>query len=188
MSTHTLRTESQEVHFCTITCYKWLPLFEEANVYSSVYRWFKHMNRDGCFVLGYVIMPNHIHVLLFPTHTGTSLDKYVGEGKRFMAYDIVNNLKKSNKTSLLQILQEGVEEKEKLKGKKHQVFQLSFDSRKCYNEKMIEQKLDYIHHNPVSGKWNLAEDFTKYMHSSARYYELNEIHADVTHYKDLFKD
>ena len=57
---------------------------------------------------------------------------------------------------MLTILQEGVEAKEKLKGKKHQVFQLSFDSRKCYNEKMIEQKLDYNHHNPVSGKWNIA--------------------------------
>lgn len=73
----------------------------------------------------------------------------VGEGKRFMAYDIVNALQKLGKHVLLSILQKGVERKEKQKGKLHQVFRLSFDARKCFSEKMVEQKLDYIHHNPV---------------------------------------
>ena len=51
---------------------------------------------------------------------------------------------------------------------------------------MIEQKLDYIHHNPVSGKWNLVEDFTQYLYLSAAFYVLDEIgEVEVTHYKDL---
>jgi len=29
-----------------------------------------------------------------------------------------------------------------------------------------------MHQNPVSGKWNLAKDFTSYEHSSAAFYEL----------------
>jgi REP element-mobilizing transposase RayT len=172
VSTHTTHNEHHEVYFCTVTCYKWLPLFHKADAYHSVYRWFDQLKRDGCYVVGYVIMPNHFHVLLYPTHTGTSLNKLVGEGKRFMAYDIVNGLKKSGKMELLIGLSEGVDNNEKTKGKKHQVFQLSFDARKCYNEKMIEQKLDYIHHNPVKGKWSLVEDFTLYEHSSAGFYEV----------------
>jgi hypothetical protein len=131
-------------------------------------------------------MPNHFHVLLFPTHTGTSLDKIVGDGKRFMAYDIVNALKKQNKESILSILRKGVDKNEKLKGKLHQVFHLSFDARQCFDVKMIEQKLDYIHHNPVSGKWNLADDFTKYPHSSAAYYECGETSKfPLMHYKEI---
>jgi len=134
-------------------------------------------------------MPNHFHVLLFPTHTGTSLNLLVGEGKRFMAYDIVNGLKKSGKVDLLRELQQGVTTKEKLKDKMHQVFHLSFDARKCFNERMIEQKLDYIHHNPVGGKWNLIEDYSKYAHSSASFYELGVLGKfEVTHYKDLYKE
>lgn len=31
-----------------------------------------------------------------------------------------------------------------------------------------------MHRNPVSGKWNLAETFTDYPHSSARFYETGE--------------
>ena len=34
------------------------------------------------------------------------------------------------------------------------------------------QKFNYIHHNPVSGKWNLVSDYTDYEHSSASFYEL----------------
>src|SRR3954470_14027031 len=100
MSLHSEHTENFEVYFCTVTCYKWLPLFEQAQAYHSVYRWFDHLKDDGCLLLGYVIMPNHFHVLLYTTHTGTSLSKIVGDGKRFMAYDIVNALKKAGDTAV----------------------------------------------------------------------------------------
>jgi len=51
---------------------------------------------------------------------------------------------------------------------------------------MVWQKLDYIHRNPVSGKWSLVDDYTKYVHSSAGYYELGiSGKFDVTHYKDI---
>jgi hypothetical protein len=32
-------------------------------------------------------------------------------------------------------------------------------------------KIDYIHFNPVSGKWNLAKDYLDYYYSSAGFYE-----------------
>ena len=175
MSLHTKHTEVYEVYFCTFTCYKWLPLFEQGKAYASVFRWFNHLKFDGCLLTGYVIMPNHVHVLLFPTHSGTSINKMVGDGKRFMAYDIVNGIRRSGNGKLLQILEDGVPVKEKRIGKKHQVFRLSFDARVCYNERMVEQKLNYIHHNPVSGKWALADNFLQYPYSSARFYELGEV-------------
>lgn len=130
-------------------------------------------------------MPNHIHCLLFPTDTQRTLNLLVGEGKRFMAYEIVNTLKKSEKLKLLHTLEQGVSDNEKKVGKLHQVFQLSFDARLCFDEKMLEQKLNYIHHNPVSGKWNLVNDFVKYPHSSAAYYELGVENKYITHYKDV---
>jgi hypothetical protein len=132
-------------------------------------------------------MPNHLHVLLYLSHGGTSLNKLVGEGKRFIAYDIVSRLKGKGNHELLEVLRQGVEPQEKVKGKKHQVFRLSFDARLCYSEKMVEQKLDYIHHNPVSGKWNLVNDFCDYAHSSAAFYETGKVDdkATIVHYKDV---
>jgi len=75
-----------------------------------------------------------------------------------------------------------------VEGKLHQVFIDSFDAKEIISEKMLLQKLDYMHHNPVSGKWHLVDDFVEYPHSSARFYEtgVQGIYA-VTHYEDVWK-
>jgi putative transposase len=36
---------------------------------------------------------------------------------------------------------------------------------------VAKRKLEYIHFNPVSGKWNLAKGYLDYHYSSARFYE-----------------
>ena len=40
-----------------------------------------------------------------------------------------------------------------------------------YNESFFNQKLQYIHRNPVNGKWKLVNDYMDYEHSSASFYE-----------------
>jgi hypothetical protein len=187
LSSH-IKHQGKGVYFCTVTCYQWLSLILKANAYHSVYRWFAHLKNDGACVTGYVIMPNHFHVLVYLSHSGTSLNILIGECKRFMAYDIVTGLKNHGEISQLKILTSGVTKSAKYIGKIHQVFRPSFDARFCHSEWMLEQKLDYMHHNPVKGKWNLASDFTKYPHSSAAFYELGTKGIDeIVHYKDLGK-
>ncbi len=53
----------------------------------------------------------------------------------------------------------------------HKVFQDSFDAKECYSEEFIFQKLNYIHHNPVSKNLQLIKDFTDYVYSIASFYE-----------------
>ncbi|MBK7958232.1 MAG: hypothetical protein IPK03_09000 [Bacteroidetes bacterium] len=38
------------------------------------------------------------------------------------------------------------------------------------SDKAFFQKMEYIHHNPLAGKWNLAESPEDYLWSSANYY------------------
>jgi hypothetical protein len=64
---------------------------------------------------------------------------------------------------------------------------VSSDIKPCYTDKFLLQKLEYIHANPVTGKWELADSAEKYLHSSAAFYELNLEHPKIkiTHYKDV---
>ena len=79
------------------------------------------------------------------------------------------------RNDLLEYLFDAVTKREKKKAQRHRVFEESFDAKGINSEKFLLQKLNYIHRNPVSGRWNLAKDFTEYEHSSASYYETEEV-------------
>ena len=132
-------------------------------------------------------MPNHVHCLIYSDSVNINLNKFIANGKRFLAYEIVKRLNTSKKHKLLEVLKMGVGENEKRKGKKHQVFQLSFDGKMIDSREMLEDILDYIHHNPVKGKWQLVEDYACYEHSSASFYELNKTSKFVvTDYREFY--
>ena len=172
--------------FITFTCFKWLPLIDHAKVYDAFGKWFDYLYSQKASVLGYVIMPNHFHGLIFiDEKCEKNLNQLVANGKRFLAYDIIRGLKEHKRNDLLKYLSKAVGSKEIAKGKKHQVFVSSFDAKECFNRKMVETKLDYIHHNPINGKCNLIDDWVEYPYSSAAFYELNGVNAWLTHYMDV---
>ncbi|HEY5533317.1 MAG TPA: hypothetical protein VIL99_00040 [Ignavibacteria bacterium] len=105
MSTKKEKYNKDTFYFCTITCFEWIPLFEITNLYDHIYKWFRILKSKKIYVVGFVIMPNHMHL------------------------------------------------------------------KELVTEKYVIQKLNYIHKNPISGKYNLVDDYTLYKYSSARFYE-----------------
>ncbi|HEX5152624.1 MAG TPA: hypothetical protein VFW07_14335, partial [Parafilimonas sp.] len=102
------------------------------------------------------------------------INSIVSNGKRFIAYDLVNRLQQLNSHLILGELSSGLNNTERKEGKLHNVFETSFDWKECRTEKFIQQKLDYpprrtgIHLNPCEAR--LVELPEQYEHSSARYY------------------
>jgi len=183
MSVRTVHVQKESIYFVTFTCYQWLPLIDKTKLYDFIYRWFDRISQQGISVLGYVIMPNHIHLLLYYPDLPKSLNYYIGEGKRFMAYELIKRLKNSEDNNYLRLLESGVSLKQSGTGQTHRVFINSFDAKECFSKAMTEQKLNYIHENPVSGKWKLVDDYVSYDHSSAGFYELGETtNYPVKHY------
>jgi len=179
---------SEDTLFITFTCYKWLPLIEITNSYDLVYKWFDYLKTKGHLVTGYVVMPDHVHALIYFSKTEKPINKIVGDGKRFMAYEIVKRLKEQGKEDILLRLQEAVEATDKQRGKKHEVREDSFDFKICRTEKFMNQKLAYMHVNPCAGKWKLASTPIDYEHSSARFY-ISSRHAgyEVTNVDEILK-
>jgi len=161
---------SEGLFFITFTCFKWLPLIDLTNSYDLVYSWFDYLKKQNHRIAGYVIMPNHLHALIDFSATAKKINTIIGDGKRFMAYEIIKRMKQAGKTDVLMVLEKGVAAKSKEKGKLHEVWEESFDWKICERAEFAYQKLIYMHSNPCSGKWKLVEDITKDEHSSARYY------------------
>ncbi|NCI50495.1 hypothetical protein GWC95_11215 [Sediminibacterium roseum] len=160
--------EPNGVFFITLTCARWLPLFKITDGYAAVYKWFDYLKQQGHHVSGYVIMPSHVHALVAFSTTSKSINAIVGNGKRFMAYELVRLLESNGNHDILRQLAEWVNATDRMKNKKHEVFEPSFDKKECYSLRFMEQKANYIHMNPCKdGLAILPED---YVHSSARYY------------------
>ena len=115
-------------------------------------------------------MPNHLHLLLHYMWNGKSLNTIIGNGKRFMAYDIIDRLEARKQERLLARLRSGVGLTDRERGQKHEVWIGSLDVKQCPTEKFVLQKLNYIHNNPCAGKWKLADSPSHYPHSSALFY------------------
>ncbi|HVS90847.1 MAG TPA: transposase [Mucilaginibacter sp.] len=87
------QTLDYNIWFITFTCHSWIRLFEIANSHDLVYNWLRLIDdKHGVKTAAFVIMPNHVHLLLHLTTAGIDPNKLIGKGKRFMAYAIVRRL------------------------------------------------------------------------------------------------
>ena len=175
------------IFFITFTCWKWMNLFQITNGYDAIYNWFDILKTQGHYVTGYVIMPNHFHGLLaFRNTPGTNINTLIGNGKRFLAYDIITRLKHLDARDVLNSLAKAVSKRNHKRTMLHRAFEPSFDWKECHSDKFIRQKLNYIHNNPCSGKWCLVENTWDYIHSSAQFYEwgIQGVY-EVTNYNEL---
>ena len=172
--------------FITFTCHQWLPLIDKVNGYDIIYNWFDYLKSKEHYVNGYVIMPNHVHALISFINTAQSINTIIGNGKRFMTYEIVKRLQQKKEDELLHRLANSVEVKRKENNKQHEVWELSFDWKDCRSSEFSWQKLSYMHNNPCTGKWQLAVSAVEYIHSSAKYYLTGEqgIYA-VTNFMEM---
>ena len=188
MSVRKLQPEFNTFYYITFTCFQWISLFDITNLYNYIYQCFDILRSKKIYNCGYVIMPNHLHLLVYTANGEEIINRIIGETKRFMAYEIVKRLKELKRTELITLLRDTVTPHEKAKGKNHNVFRPSADIKEIVTEKFIRQKLNYMHKNPVSGKWNLVENYLDYIHSSARFYDLEEEGiCKVNHYQELLQ-
>ena len=58
-------------------------------------------------------MPNHVHAIISFTETPQSINTIIGNGKRFMAYEIIKRLQQMGESEILAELSKGVEAKRK---------------------------------------------------------------------------
>ena len=135
--------------FITFTCHKWLPLLAKVNGYDIIYKWFDLLKDNGHSVNGYVVMPNHVHALISFINTKQSINTIIGNGKRFMAYEIIQRLQAQNETAVLLTLQSNVEATRKNNNKQHEVWKLFFDWKDCRSNDLFGRSLTTCTITPV---------------------------------------
>ena len=154
-----------EIYFYTATIYQWKPLIKQFNFESIIIDSLSYLHEKGCIkVYGFVIMPNHIHLIW-------ELKKH--NGKESAAASLMKFTAKQFQKRLAAIVPDVLEEY-KVEGdnsRSYNFWQTNPDWFLLNKTKTIEQKLNYIHCNPLQSKWALVKDPCDYKYSSALFYD-----------------
>ena len=136
--------QSQQSHFVTFTCYRRRPYFASPAIYDLFVEVLERTRcRFALCVYGYVVMPEHVHLLL-------------SEPERGLLSDAIHWLK----LSFAKRLGAGV------------FWQRRYYDRNLRNAPEFQEKLRYLHRNPV--KRGLCERPQDWKWSSFRHYAQRE--------------
>lgn len=143
--------------FCTPTFI--IPLIDSLNFYRY---------KQSFKLLGYVIMPDHIHLLIQITGQATLAD-IMRDYKEFTAKRIIRQAEVEDKQEWLKAFQEAGQ----ITGRSEQkVWQDSYWDKSIFSVRFLREKLNYIHRNPVRA--GLVESPELYWYSSYRNYQYGE--------------
>ena len=136
--------ENNQPYFLTCTTVNWLPIFgnpEVAKIILNSLKFLQENKRLTIFV--YVIMEHHLHLIA----SSEDLSKEIGDFKSFTAREIIDYFKERNNQFMLKQLNFY-----KLSYKNDRNFQLWQEGshpQLIQGIDMMNQKIDYIHKNPI---------------------------------------
>jgi putative transposase len=152
-----------ELYFTTCTIKDWKHLLKPDKYKQIIVNSLTYLAAEGnCWIYGFVIMPNHFHIIWGMKHEN-SLKKIQQRLLKFTAQSIKFDLIE-NHPNVLEIF------KTNRKDSEYQFYKDRPLSIPIYTEEVFVQKLNYIHLNPCQEKWKLATNEIEYAWSSASFY------------------
>jgi len=156
------------LHFVTFTVVGWVDVFTRNAYKKEVVDSLNYcIEKKGLEVYAWCLMSNHIH-LIIAANEGFKLSDIIRDFKKFTAKRILQMIEKepeSRKDWLLNLFKFAGKNLKKIKTYK---FWKEDNHAIELTSNMIENRLDYIHQNPVNAL--IVEEPEHYIYSSARDY------------------
>lgn len=159
----------RHAQFFTATILNWNYLLQEDCYKDIIIAALQHRVRlKQVRIYGFVIMPNHIH-LLWLINPEIEVSDFQRDLMKYTAKEMIRLLKADKNETALERHTVGA------KDRVIQIWERNSLSIDVFSLKVFNQKLTYIHNNPLQLKWQLVEDDpTKYIYSSAAFYEFGK--------------
>ncbi len=169
------------LYFITFATVGWIDIFTRAIYKELLVESFRYCVKEkGLVIHGYVIMSNHVHMIVGRKGDST-LSEIMRDLKKFSSVriikEIIQNPEESRKKWILYLLAQAG--KANNNNTHYQLWQqdnhpIELDN----NTNLFDQKLNYIHQNPVTA--GLVNEASAYIYSSASNYNgfggvLNEV-------------
>ena len=157
--------ESGDCHELTFSCYRRMPLLTN-DVWSHLLAESLDLAVQGqsCRLVAYVLMPEHVHILIQPTTHDFRIDLFLKALKAPFSRRIKKRLEEAHDPLLSKLT---IRERPGVHCFRFWQEGGGYD-RNLRSEKAVQAAMDYIHDNPV--RRQLCERAADWRWSSARYY------------------
>ena len=165
----------QHAEFLTVTCLEWKHVLKKDKFKDIITDSLSFLVKDQRITVnGFVIMSNHFH-LIWQMLGDHKRDDVQRDFLKYTGQQILKQLRNDDSPMLKELLVHA-------KDRNHQVWERNSLGVPLWTAQVFEQKLEYIHYNPVTaGLCRLPEE---YKYSSAKFYERNENDwLFLTHYQ-----
>jgi putative transposase len=179
--------DQQAIYYMTFTVVGWIDVFTRSIYRDMLIDSFKYCQQTkGLRLHAYVIMSNHVHLVASVTEN-YSLSNFVRDCKKFTSKQIIEhiqqNLTESRRDWMLHQFKYYASRHSR--NEHHQLWEHENHFVELFTEAFTQQKIEYIHQNPVrAGLVYRPED---YVYSSASNYAgLDQIiDVDCLHFKPV---
>ena len=165
--------EKEGAYFVSFATVFWIDLFTRMEYFDIVISSLDYCRKNkGMIIFGYCIMPSHVH-LIFRSALGDPsglMRDFKGFTSRKMLKAIAENPQESRKDWLLWMFEKAGKKNSNVE--KSQFWQQNNQPIEIWSLKVFEQKLNYIHNNPV--ETGFVTDPIDWKYSSARNYGNND--------------
>lgn len=152
----------------TLSVVFWIDLFTRKEIKYVITDSLKHCQREkGLVINSWCLMPSHLHMIV--RTEGEPLQNIFRDFKKYTAKQIINTIPTINESRaewLLNAFARAGKDLKRIKG--HKVWQDGNHPEQLLSNKFIDQKLEYIHKNPVEAE--IVDEPEYYWYSSARNY------------------
>ncbi|MDO9578691.1 MAG: transposase [Candidatus Cloacimonadales bacterium] len=149
-------------YFLTFSVIERIPVFTNSKYCDVIIENFEFYRKErGLQIFNYVIMDNHVHAIMFHEN---EIGKVVQDFKKYTAKQILELLENDSR-SWIKYLMKFFKKPHKTKST-YQFWQEGSHPELIQNQEMYNQKVDYIHNNPV--KRGLVLESKDWYYSSAR--------------------
>ena len=166
-------SESTGAYFISFATVYWIDVFTRDVYFSIITSSLDYCRKNkGMEIYGYCIMPSHIHLIFRSAEADPSglIRDFKGFTSRKMLKTIEQNAQESRREWLMWMFEKAGKKNSNVKNQ--QFWQQNNKPIELWSLKVFEQKLNYIHNNPVIS--GFVTDPVDWKYSSARNYATND--------------